>query len=147
MSAVFEYPVLTEEEIQAENEEFIASRKPLAPGIYDFQVTNAGYETSNNGHAQIVLQVKVWGHDGKEYSLRDWLVATKNMAFKTKHFWESVGQPDKYNGKAMVEDFENQSGKCEIINKKDKNGKLWANIKDYVQQGKKEVALDDDIPF
>jgi len=145
----FEYPVLSDDEIKSQQEEYLASLKPLDPGIYDFQVLKSSFKISEKtGNHMIELQLKVFGHDGKEYVLWDWLVATKGMAFKTKHFWESVGHPEMYIGKAEVEDFENQMGKLETNIGKDQKGNLRARIKDYVPAPKnEEVPFDDDINF
>lgn len=145
----FEYPVLSEDEIKREHDDYLATLKPLAPGIYEFQVNKALFKIAEKtGNHMIELQLKVWGHDGKEWVVFDWLVATKNMAFKTKHFWESVGKPEKYNGKALPEDFENQFGKVEIANARDQKGVMRAKVKDYVPQPKEDLPfVDDDIKF
>lgn len=147
---MFKYPVLNDQQIKQQQEEFIASLKPLDPGIYNFQVLEATEKTSKSGNPMLELVLNVWGHDGKVFRLYDWLVGIESMAFKTKHFWESVGEPEKYiSGEAAAVDFLDKSGKLETLLKKDDKGNLRAGIKDYVPVlSKTENDFhDDDIPY
>jgi hypothetical protein len=126
---MFEYKVLTEEELMAQ-------RKLLTDGIYQFQSINSEYGYSKtSGNPMITLTLKLWDSSAKEYTVKDYLVAS--LVYKIKHFWESVGKPEKYNGLNDYHEFNHQSGIVEIKLEKDKNsnsGKEYPRVVDYIKR-------------
>lgn len=108
----------------------------------------------------IVLQLVVWGNDGKEHFVYDNLVGSKNMEWKTRRFCECVGLLKEYESKTFNENLcEGRSGKVQIIQQKgqpkegggfhkDKNA-----VEDYIvtlelKEFKKTDFVDDELlPF
>lgn len=87
---MFSYDVLSEEEVQK------AREFPLLPdGIYDFVVIEAKFKYSQSGNPMIALKIRII-HEGQEFNVFDYLIATKMMAWKTKHFCDSTGLQKEY---------------------------------------------------
>jgi hypothetical protein len=143
---LFEYDALNDEEIEK-------LQAILAPGQYKFEVIKAEKAISSANNPMIVLSLKVWDHEGNVHNIRDWLTSSPKMIFKVKHFWESVGEPDRYKGKNYVQDFVGKCGDVAINNGKDKKGILRAQVQDYslpavsAKPIKADEFKDDDIPF
>ena len=144
----FEYPALTETEINAQ--------KALLPeGFYNFETMDASSKTSSTGNRMAQLKQKLWDSDGKEHIRTDWLIGIPTMAWKTKHYWESVGKPEKYTGKTPLPEFVGNSGVLEIHHQKDQKGNMQDRIKDYIVSDVKDVPdnakgkseFEDDIAF
>lgn len=151
----FTYPVLTDEQIQSMN--------LVDDGEYDFEVVSATEKMSKAGNNQIEINIKIWDNKGVQRSLRDYLVATENMAYKVKHFCESTGL--EY-GKGNMDTFQliGRSGKCIVIKQQGQEKPMGGRypdksvIKDYIKIGEgsstvsspKPVtapAFNDDLPF
>lgn len=139
-SDFFEYPVLSDEEMEA-------MKKRLEPAEYIFQVEGAENKISKSGNPMIELIITVWDDDGKTYKIWDWLIGTKNMFWKTKHFWESVGEPEKCTGKTFIADFYNKSGKVKTGLRPDDKGNQKPFIIDYVGNPVKNISLHPEVPF
>jgi hypothetical protein len=140
------------------DEQILAQHKTLEPGEYDFQVSAANFKISKtNGNEMIELVLKVWDKNGMEHTLYDYLLFSEKMAFKLKHFWESVGKPENYTfGGCDVNDMDNLCGKLKtILQKSQDNSRMNARVADYVSMkdhtGKtiktNVEQMDDDIPF
>lgn len=141
-------------------DEILAQKRNLDPGEYDFMVTSATLKTSKSGNGMIELILKIWDQAGKEYTCYDWLVAIPSMAYKAKHFWESVGNPEFYEkGSCLESDFMNTQGKVKTGLQKSEDGqRLNVRVVDYIplQQNVKSTSstlppandfVEDDIPF
>lgn len=153
---VIMYEPLSDEEIKAE-------RGVLQPGVYDFEVMEATKKTSKSNYPMIELKLKVWGDDGRIYSMFDWLLPThRKMAWKIKHFWESVGQAANYNGQLSAKELIGKTGKVRTKIEQDNKGYDQARVEDYANEADKKLheaqtkghlqkpaedELDDDIPF
>jgi hypothetical protein len=152
------------------SEEQIKSLNFMEEGEYSFEVTKATQKTSKSGNPMIELQLKVWEkQNGGVKIIFDYLVSTKNMLYKIKHFCDSVGLEKEYlAGSFEAEDCIGRMGFAYIILQKgqpkegggyytDKNA-----VQDYVankSKGHTEPLLDakersehadlfdDDIPF
>lgn len=137
---MFKYQVLSDEEIDSQ-------RKILLPGTYNFEVMDSTGGNSKSGNHMITLTLKIWDHEGKEHVLKDWLVSHPGMIFKIKHFWESVGKPEFYNGANEPWHFDSQSGKLEIrIQKNKEDGKEYPKVYDYIKKDPNDLE-EDDLPF
>lgn len=129
----------------------------LEPGVYDFQVMDAHVKVSRAGNPMIELILKVWGKNGAEFTIYDYLLSTPNMAWKLKHFCDSVGLAKEYESKSFDE-FKciNRFGKADIVYQpgaKKANGDGYYSdknaVNDYVKAEEKVVKpeLNDDLPF
>lgn len=122
----FNFPVLTDDQI---NE----SRGILKPGIYRFQCINAKEAISKNGNSMIVLDIKAFDENGKPHQITDYLVSTEKMSYKIKHFFNSIGNPEKYNyGNATTIDFLNKTGFIKTGIEISPDGFQKAKIIDYI---------------
>jgi hypothetical protein len=136
----------------------------LPDGVYDFEVVKATDKISKNGNDMLELQLKVWGNDGREVMVFDYLLEA--MAFKLRHFAEETGLIGKYEaGELHDYDCLGKSGKVSLIVKASKisaSGNTYPPknaVKDYISDNKaksngslppqKSVDnnLDADIPF
>lgn len=157
----FSYNPMTEEEAEKERQ-----FPMLEPGTYNFEVMKSEFKMSNTGqyrnpnkpsNPMIKLQLLVWGSDGKEYTVFDFLVGSKNMEWKTRHFCRAVGLLKEYEAKTFNESIcEGKSGKVSIIQQKgqpkegggfyqDKNA-----VEDYISDESTKTTkpdFDDDVPF
>lgn len=126
----------------------------LQPGTYDFQVKTAENAVSKKGNPMIKMNVTVWGHDGREHFIYDYLMEA--MAYKLRHFCEAVDLMDKYQeGQFDATDCVGKSGKCKI--KIEEAGEYPArnSIQDYVKPAAKANGeakqandfIEDDIMF
>lgn len=159
----YSYQPLTEEQCSKERGFAL-----LDPGIYNFEVLTADYKTSSTGNPMIALKLRVWGNDGKDYLVYDYLVATNKMMWKTKHFCDSVGLDKIYASSNFNEALcPGKSGKALIslkIGNKKPDGTSYADknaVDDYVMTDKgatkydsaqpfippKHTNTDDDLPF
>ncbi len=140
----------SQEEAENQDEDF-----DYQDGDYEFEVYKAELKLSPNNNYYILLKKKVNipGY-GKVYS-DDTLVDHKSMFFKRKHFWESVGYPQKLN-EASPEEYERRGGIGHYIVEEYYSKKQGRNRKklvctDYVVKEKINSEIfefkDDDIPF
>lgn len=154
------------------SEDELSSSQLLEPGTYPFEVMGASEEISKAGNQMIKLKINVFGPDGQNAHVFDYLM--EKMAFKLRHFCEATGLLAKYEAGTLSElDCEGKSGFVKI--KIDPaNGQYSAknSVADYVKPdgapaGSQEVAprklkpeefakkhgvdlkneLNDDIPF
>jgi hypothetical protein len=154
----------TQEDIIREQREF-AEKNVLPKGEYDFEVMAAEDAVSKRtGKEMIKLTLKVWGLDGKERSVTDYLLGA--MEHKLYHFAHATGLGEQYrDGGLEAIDCEGRSGRVKLkVESSDQYGTKNAVV-DYVAEKPKEAApapalkakppvdpdLDapeeDDIPF
>jgi len=88
---MFAFNSLTDEEILAVQNEGL-----LPDGIYPFIVRAINPKTSSSGNPMLEVKVGILDKDGNERVITDYLVATKKMMFKLKHFCEAVGFEEEY---------------------------------------------------
>jgi hypothetical protein len=128
----------------------------LEPGEYDFKIIQAEDAVSKTNNEMIKLSLKVWGKDGQEYYITDYLLTNNaRMEWKLKNFCDSVGLSDKYlSGELNAADCKDKHAKVELRIDKDKEGKYpdKNSVKKYVQtllppMADKNNFVDDDIPF
>lgn len=107
----------------------------LKPGTYQFECIEASHQVSKkSGNSMLVLQLKVWDETGKSYLVKDWLVGTKEMAFKTKKFLESIGKDELYkSGKIDPEIVLFKTGKLKTGIRKDDQGYEYPNVMAYLK--------------
>lgn len=130
----------------------------LPEGSYNFEVITAKEKISKSGREMIELQLKLWGIDGKEHVIFDYLLEA--MKFKLIHFCEATGLKEKYgNGNLNATDCEYKTGKVEIIIQsgqtkpdgskyQDKNSvKDYLIIEKKVESSTEEFKDDLDLPF
>lgn len=134
----FDYEPMTDEECEKERQ-----YQMVEPGIYDFQVIFAESRISKSGNSMIELKLKIYNNNGIEYIIIDYLLGTRNMGWKTKHFCDSVGLSEEYNKKEFNEILcLNKCGKANIIIKKGnqkEDGTFYKDkneIKDYISSNK-----------
>lgn len=158
----FSYPVLSEEEAQKERFTLLEN------GVYNFTVTRAVGKMSKpkpgkEPNPMIELQITVWDKHGREHYLYDYLVGSRNMAWKTRHFCESVGLVKEYESQEFNEyKAVNRSGKALIgfqEGKQKPEGGFYKDknvIEDYVLEDApkkidtspiKDKFEDSEIPF
>ena len=146
----FEHSCLTDEEIsKLQSTLTIEDNYPFTC----IKSVNKMTEYGNN----LELTLKLWDKEGKEYIQMAWLDASPRGAWKVKHYWESVGHPEKYKSKNHVKDYEDKSGIVKITMKKDKKGIsrpfaydfIVSNFKPPIEMISKESKdpWDDDIAF
>lgn len=137
-------------------EEQIAEAGLSPPGIYDFTVTKATEKVSAKGYDMFELQLLVYDHEGKQRSMRDWVLAAFPKKFK--HLHDSLGLLDLYaKGETKPEDLEGKSGKLLLkIGEPRQNNQgfdvRYNEVEDYVKReagasGSTPVDLDDSVPF
>lgn len=121
-------------------------------GEYDFNVVKAVEKISKAGNQMIELELDIYAPNGSKARVFDYLL--ENVAYKLKHFCESVGLHDEYeDGNITTDMCRNRAGKCTIIVKQDKTGEYpdKNEVKDYCKQSIPTDPLDDinqeEIPF
>lgn len=139
----------------------ISESEAIAPGLlkrglYDFEVIEATEKLSSTGNDMIELLNKVYDTEGRSRLLKDWLVETEGMAYKTRHFATTTGTLKDYEkGELRAADLVGKVGRCQVGIEKDKK-LLYPDknkIQDYVPASGKLVAsvpdpqMDDEIPF
>lgn len=109
-----------------------ASKFLLPDGEYDFEAVGAEPATSKKtGGAMIKLRLKVYGNDGSERFVTDYLVPS--MEHKLYHFAWGTGMGEKYDaGGFEAEDCVGRMGRVKIkIEKNDTYGDKNV-VRDYV---------------
>lgn len=122
---------------EVKSEEEINSFELLPEGIYPFKVVKAEDATSQNGNEMIKLQLIIMDENNVKHLIFDYLLPS--IAYKLRHFCNSVGMMDKYEtGEFCDMDCLNKQGYAHIVIQKgqakpeggyypDKN-----SVKDYV---------------
>lgn len=116
---------------------------PLLPeGGYSFYVDEAKFSYSKNGNPMITIKLVI-DHEGKEFFVFDYLLATEGMGWKVRKFCEAVDLTDAYEAGAFNEHLcVNRRGKVLIgINperpKNDGSGQMYKaknEVLDYLER-------------
>lgn len=160
MMPYFEFPVLTDEEIE--------KLGFLDEGVYEFVVEKVTPGVSKAGNNKIDLTLKVMDK-GESFFIFDCLVATKNMTYKIKHFCETVGLGKEYAlGKINPEIWIGRNGKLDLYIQKGNvkpDGSKYKDkmaVRDYIrekdmsfatitplikEEKPKQEFVSDDVPF
>ena len=140
---------------QPKSEEEVSNLIPK--GEYPFEVLSAEEKTSKSGNDMIALKIGVAYNDATR-GVFDYLVDLESMAYKTRHFADSVGLLADYEkGSLDADKLPGLTGKCRIDIQPAKDGYDAKNVvKDYVKGSgavaaapakKGETVKDDDIPW
>ncbi len=127
----------------------------LPVGVYDFYVAEATDTTSKKGNDMAVLKLKIEDDTGRQATLVDYLVSIDSMAYKIRHFADSVGLLAAYErGDLPADMMAGRVGKCKVgIKPADGEYRAKNVVNDYlpstVKPAPKPVVeeLDDEIPF
>jgi len=128
-----------------------AATDMLPAGQYAASVKAAKEKVSKSGNEMIELILTVYGPNGSQVDVFDYLLSTDAMQFKVKHFCESAGL-DYERGELQAIDCEEKSVKVNLEIKKQEGYPDKNNVKDYLPRATAvtvtEVKDDDsDIPF
>lgn len=156
---MFSYEPFSEAQIEKDREEALGL---IEPGIYEFETIAADFQLSkSSGNPMIVLQNKVYDSNGQAFMIRDYLLSTKAMRFKIRHYCYSVGLGAEFEAGKFNENLcKGMSGKCRIITRpaREVDGKRYNPqnaIDDYVlgdipvsvAKPKNDDFHDDNLPF
>lgn len=127
----------TQEELDFEN--------LLSKGEYDFEVVKAEDAVSKKGNEMIKVNLKVFHGEGFQF-VTDYLMEA--MAYKLRHFFETVGMIDAYNaGSVQSADLVGACGKVRI-DIEPASGEYAAKntVKDYGSKAAKKAERDAAMP-
>ncbi len=146
------YTRMTEEQDQMRN--------LLPKGEYPFCVKAITEKKTKNGaHDMLEVELGVLSDEGREITLKDWIVLMDEMGWKLRHFAATCGILDRYDDEILeARDFLGKNGVVKIVigdYEKDGEVRKTNRVGDYVKplQGnpaQKPVTLDGvdgDIPF
>lgn len=131
----------------------------LPDGKYEFVVEKAENRQSKNGNPMIAITLGVYDDTGAKHTIFDYLVFTKGMMYKVRHFAYAIGIGDKYEaGTIEPEMCLNRSGECMIGTDQPEIGSKYLPknvVLDYVKKDglisldatKKDEFINDAIPF
>lgn len=127
----------SEEEVQANRP------GPWPKGEYDFEVIEAAEKQSKSGNDMIELQVTVFNAEGKQKTIKDWLLGTPSTIYKLRHFAYGSGLEQEYEaGTLEASDCIRRTGKVTLRIEKDPNGQYADKnvIQDYVIPENKQAS-------
>jgi hypothetical protein len=144
----------TDQELEA-----LGNESLLLKGTYDFEVLSIEEKISRSMNEMLIVKIKV-GIANDTRVIRDYLVFTDKMAWKFKHFCESIGLVKAYGlGCLDIQECVHGTGLC-IIDVQEGAAKLDGSgtyparnvVADYLKKdplpGVVSEAFDDkDIPF
>lgn len=134
----------------------------LPAAIYDFIIAEADDTQSKAGNDMAVIKLKIEDENGREHKIVDYLVSIDSMAYKIRHFAESVGLLAEYEKGDMPADFMlGRTGRCKLVVQPAKGEYRAKNtVADYIvdktaatgnpakpQANFDRSELDDEIPF
>lgn len=126
----------TKEELEFEN--------LLSKGEYDFEVSKAEDKVSKNGNEMIKVNLKVFHGNGFQF-VTDYLMEA--MAFKLRHFFETVGMIEAYNaGQIQSADLIGAAGKVQIDIEPAGEYPAKNVVKDYGSKAKKTAEKESAKP-
>ena len=151
----FDYQPLTEQEAMRER------YKLMDDGFYNATINTVIEKMSSTNNPMAEVLMSVYDKNGEIHSLRDFLVYTTKMMWKTKHAADSAGlskeytekqfRPKMLEGKNVKVSVQTQTGK-EIPEEKLKGkppGSVYPDrnvISDYVMTDKGAVKYDSAAP-
>lgn len=119
--------------------------KCLPAGIWDFEVIHAEERERDAGGEMTILQLLVDVKPGISHVVFCYLIPSSRFAFLIKHFWDSVGNPEKYeSGDIPASEYIGKKGRMKTKVGKNKEGDAQAQVVDFI---KKDDLPDDDISF
>jgi hypothetical protein len=148
---------LSEPELQE-----VKRRALLQDGTYQFTVKQADEAMSQSGNQMIIIVVSILDAEGKERTLKDYLLFNEEMLYKTRHFCDAVGLIESYaRGHFSAHEFVGRSGRCTVGIQKGRtkpDGSVYDDknmIKDYLKRdahAKPAVSvtaefINDDVGF
>lgn len=159
----FDHPILSDKEFAELN---------IKDGDYQFTCLEATPRIAQSGNRTLNLKHQVFDQNGKSHIKYDTLIATESWSFKVKHYWESVGHPEKYNARNRPDDYTNRSGVLRLVTRLNKKtNQQEQSVVDYILsnqtakpsllvdqaekkpskntgiKGTDEDFLDEDVPF
>lgn len=154
------YRAMNEDEVMA------ARYNLLDDGDYNGVVKISTARSSSNGNHMADMWVEVFDKNGEPHDIRDFLVFSKNMLWKIKHFCDSAGLEKEYLADQFTPDMAKHQHIRARVRKRagteippDKlNGKPMGSrypdqniIEDYIKDEfameNKENFINDDISF
>lgn len=153
----FNFKPKTDEEIERMN--------LLSDGAYRFTVRNAVETVSKSGNPMVRLDLEIYGHDGGSTFITDYMVSSEKMAWKIKHFCETLGLLEQYQ-KGMLDtpNLIRSEGYAQVVTEKRSEYPARNKVKDYGKPKEKkantilsptkadpnnplELKEDEDLPF
>ena len=112
----------------------------LPDGDYDFEVLGAEERFNTAGEPYIAMKLGVWDQGGRQQWVFSNLSASDVMLWKLRHFAGAVGIMDAYeSGDINPANLISLGGKCKIYSRKNSNGVLRNEVKDYIPRVSKPV--------
>lgn len=153
----FNFHPKTDEEIE---------RMHLLPdGTYRFTVRNAVEAVSKSGNPMVRIDIEIYGHDGGSILTSDYLVSSDKMAWKIKHFCDTLGLLEQYQkGGLEAQNLIRLQGYAQVVTEKRSEYPARNKVKDYGKPKEKksnnvlspqkadpnkplELKEDEDLPF
>ena len=138
-------------------------QRQVEEGLARFVVKEATEKTSQSSQKEMIeLKLEVTEATGAKGTVYDYLIPDSKMAFKLKHFWDSVGEAEIYaQGETYAANYEGKKGRCELKWQKSKNTAYQDRmaVDDYIVNDSNETVettaspeptngnYSDDIPF
>lgn len=128
----------------------------LPASTYDFEIVEAVDGVSSKGNDMATIMLRIENADGKEFKVRDYIVATEGMAYKVRNFAESIGMLAAYeSGDMPASAMLGKTGRAKIAIEPEKDAFPAKNfVRDYLKAGVSAPAMtktppldDDEIPF
>ena len=132
------------------------SRFSLFPeGKYEAELLSYEEKLSKTGNEMVELKMKVYGSDGSESNIFDYLVGTKGMAWKIKAFCMAAGLPygqqplpiQQAVGKLFQVKVVTESYDGKDRNKIDDYYPLSEGTQQQTSSAKGSTIPDSDLPF
>ena len=90
---MFDYEVLTEQEAMQQRFNL------LEKGEYEGEIKQVEFRTSSIGNPMFEVTINVYDNNGCQHTIKDFLLFTKNMIWKTIHCAEATGTEKEYQEK------------------------------------------------
>lgn len=147
-------------------EEQAATVNLFPKGEYDAVVKSAVEKTSKSNNPMFEIDLTVYGPEGKQRVVRDWLVCTDGGQAKLQHFCKSSGQWDAYQaGELSAHAFVDSSVRVKLgidegtgefapknkvvdyLSAKVTTADKLQGVPDAKRKAAAKAMPDDDIPF
>ena len=126
-------------------------------GEWEAEILSAEDRVSQNGNPMLELMLRVFGAEGEEYAVQDWVTATPRMQWKIRHLCESA-HVQYERDELPPDDFMGRNVRVKITINEDAKWGKQNRVADYLPRAgngptvralpQTEAALDDaDIPF
>lgn len=142
-------------QFEPKSERQIQEERCVPEGVYDFEVIAAEDKRSSKGNDMIEVVLNIFKADGGSIQLTDYLIGTPKMAWKLRHFCDSVGILDVYeSGQLNAYHCRGVAGQVRVVQEDDVKYGVQNKVRDYVCQEPgterkvvQQVEVADDIPF